>query len=163
MPLNRAGDLCLKEGDHERALVYYGRAIDTFLEDGQPEAARGVANKIIRIHPEAVRTLCTLTWLDLAAGHIATALIHLGEYKESALRAHREALTADQILEMARLPAQREFIDAAADALDQLGFPGDAARARKWAKAGGSPEALSDPEELRERCIAAAVGSNRSE
>ncbi len=161
-PLNRAGDVCLKAGDHARALEYYGRAIDTFLEDGQPEAARGVANKIIRIHPEAVRTLCTLTWLDLAAGHTATALIHLGEYKEAALRAHRERLSADQILEMARLSAQREFIDAAADALDQLGFSRDAARARKWAKAGGSSHAIVDPDELGDRCIEAAVSSNSS-
>lgn len=162
-PFNRAGDLCLKEGDHERALEYYGRAIDTFLEDGQPEAARGVANKIIRIHPEAIRTLCTLTWLDLAAGHIATALIHLGEYKEAALRGHRERIAADQILAMARVLTQREFVDATADALDQLGFGGEGARVRKWAKAGGSPDAIADPAELTEACIDAAVGSNRKE
>lgn len=158
-PLNRAGDLCLKGGEQDRALEYYGRAIDAFLEDGQPEAARGVANKIIRIHPGAVRTLCTLTWLDLAAAHNATALIHLGEYKEACLRAHRESLAADQILDMARVSAQRELIDAAADALDQLGFPDEGARARRWAKEGGSPDALTDSEALSEHCIRAAVGS----
>ncbi len=159
-PFNRAGDLCLKEGDHPRALEYYGRAIDTYLEDGQPEAARGVANKIIRIHPEAVRTLCTLTWLDLAAGHVATALIHLGEYKEASIRTHHEELAGAQIVGMARLQVQREFVDAAADALDQLGFPDDAAQARKWSKAGGSDDALTDPDALADRCIRAAVGSN---
>jgi len=162
-PLNRAGDLCLKEGDHERALEYYGRAIDTFLEDGQPEAARGVANKIIRIHPEAVRTLCTLTWLDLAAGHMATALMHLGDYKDSAQRAGRESLAAGQILAMARAMTQTEFIDASADALDQLGFPDEAAQARQWAKTGGSAESLVETEELSAHCIAAAVGSNESD
>ena len=56
---NRAGDLALKEGDADRAMSYYGRSIDAFLEDEQPEAARGVANKIIRLRPRAVRTLCT--------------------------------------------------------------------------------------------------------
>lgn len=162
-PLNRAGDLCLRAGDRQRALKYYGRAIDALLEDGQREAARGVANKIIRVHPEAVRTLCTLTWLDLAAGHIATALIHLGEYKEAALRGHRERIAADQILAMARVLTQREFVDATADALDQLGFGGEGARVRKWAKAGGSPDAIADPAELTEACIDAAVGSNRKE
>ena len=59
--MNRAGDLCLRAGDRVRALRYYGRAIDALLGDGQPEAARGVANKIIRVHPDAIRTLCTLT------------------------------------------------------------------------------------------------------
>ena len=52
---NRTGDLALREGDPERAMGFYGRAIDAFLEDVQPEAARGVANKIIRLRPQAVR------------------------------------------------------------------------------------------------------------
>jgi tetratricopeptide (TPR) repeat protein len=77
---NRAGDVSLRSGDRERAVAYYGRAIDAFLEDGQREAARGVANKIIRVRPTAVRALCTLTWLDLAAKHSATALLHLRDY-----------------------------------------------------------------------------------
>ncbi len=162
-PLNRAGDLCLKEGDHRRALEYYGRAINTFLEDKQPEAARGVANKIIRIHPEAVRTLCTLTWLDLAAGHMATALIHLVNYKDSAQRAGRESLAAEQILTMAQTITQTEFVDAAADALDQLGYPDEAALARRWAKTGGSAEALSEPAELGTYCITQALGSGTSD
>ena len=54
---NRAGDLALRVGDPARAVANYGRAIDAFLEDGQREAARGVANKIIRVRPSAVRTL----------------------------------------------------------------------------------------------------------
>lgn len=58
---NKAGDLALKNGQADRAVGYYGRAIDAFLEDAQREAARGVANKIIRVRPSAVRTLCTLT------------------------------------------------------------------------------------------------------
>ncbi|MEE2900180.1 MAG: hypothetical protein VX815_17095, partial [Gemmatimonadota bacterium] len=61
------GDFALGAGDRARALKYYGHAIDAFLEDDQREAARGVANKLIRVHPEVVRTLCTLTWLDLGA------------------------------------------------------------------------------------------------
>ena len=57
---NRAGDLALKAGQQGRAVEYYGRSIDAFLEDEQREAARGVANKIIRVRPRAVRTLCRL-------------------------------------------------------------------------------------------------------
>ena len=72
VPLNRAGDLCDRAGARARALQYYGRAIDAMLEDGQPEPARGLATKIVRIHPDAVRTLCTLTWLDLAPHHMAS-------------------------------------------------------------------------------------------
>src|SRR5688572_588714 len=84
---NRAGDIALREGDADRAMMYYGRAIDAFLDDEQPEAARGVANKIIRLRPGAVRTLCTLMWLDLAAKHTATALLHLRDYVDAAKNA----------------------------------------------------------------------------
>jgi hypothetical protein len=159
-PLNRAGDLCLREGDRERALEYYGRTIDTLLADEQREAARGVANKIIRVHPGALRTLCTLTWLDLAARHMATALLHLRDYVEGAKKAGREEITAGQILEMARVNPEDEFLGAAADALDHLGYPEKAGVVREWLRAGGSPEALEDPEELAQACLQWAIGSN---
>jgi tetratricopeptide (TPR) repeat protein len=160
-PLNRAGDLCLRAGRREQALEYYGRTIDTLLEDGQREAARGVANKIIRVHPTALRTLCTLTWLDLSAGHMATALLHLRDYVEGARKAEREGITASQVLEMARVVPHQEFLGAAADALDQLDYPEKAGAVRAWLQAGGSPDAIEDPEELAATCLAAAVGSNR--
>jgi hypothetical protein len=159
-PLNRAGDLCLRAGDQIRALRYYGRAIDALLGDGQREAARGVANKIIRVHPEAVRTLCTLTWLDLAAAHQATALMHLRDYVTAAVRVQQEALAGDQIYAMARKTAETEFLAAAADSLDQLGFPDRAAGVREWATSAGSPEAIRDPDRLSAACLQAAVGSN---
>lgn len=159
-PLNRAGDLCLRAGEQERALEYYGRTIDTLLADEQREAARGVANKIIRVHPSALRTLCTLTWLDLAARHMATALLHLRDYVEGARKEGREDITAEQILEMARLFPDDEFLGAAADALDRLDYPEKAGIVREWLRASGSPEALRDPEELAAACLQAAIGSN---
>jgi tetratricopeptide (TPR) repeat protein len=159
--LNRAGDLCLRVGDPKRALGYYGRAIDALLGDGQREAARGVANKIIRVHPEAVRTLCTLTWLDLAAGHQATALMHLRDYVSAAVRIEQEPLAADQIYGMASTTTDADFLAASADALDRVGFPDRAARVREWASFGGGPEAIPDAEGLAAACLEAAVGSNR--
>lgn len=159
-PLNRAGDLCLRAGDRARALTYYGRTIDTLLEDEQREAARGVANKIIRIHPRAVRTLCTLTWLDLAAKHMATALLHLRDYVEGARSAGQEARTSEHVLEMARVVTDQEFLGAAADALDQLDYPDKAGVVREWQRAGGSPDAIADPDDLATFCLNAAVGSN---
>ena len=159
-PLNRAGDLCLRAGDKKRALSYYGRAIDALLEDGQREAARGVANKIIRVHPGAIKTLCTLTWLDLASRHMATALLHLRDYVEAAKRGGQEHITADQIYAMAKVSAQGEFLAAAADALDGLGFSGWADEVREWAKSGGAPTAIPDPDELATHCLEAALGAN---
>ena len=159
-PLNKAGDLCLRAGDRRQALAYYGRAIDALLEDGQREAARGVANKIIRLHPGAIKPLCTLTWLDLAARHMATALLHLRDYVEAAKKGGQEDMTGEQIHSMARVAPQSEFLAAVADALDSLGFPGSADEVREWASEGGSPMAIRDPEELSKHCLEAALGVN---
>lgn len=158
-PLNKAGDLALRAGHRTRAVEYYGRAINAFLEDQQREAARGVANKIIRVHPKAVRTLCTLTWLDLAARHKATALLHLRDYVEAAHDIGEHDRAARQILEMARVCPQVEFVDAVADALDGLGFDERATEVREWARSGGSPDVLKDDDALAEHCVRAAVDS----
>jgi hypothetical protein len=158
-PLNKAGDLALRAGQRARAVEFYGRAIDAFLEDQQREAARGVANKIIRVHPKAVRTLCTLTWLDLAARHKATALLHLRDYVEAAQDIGEEARASRQLTEMARVCPELEFVDAVADALDGLGFDERAAEVRAWVREGGSPDALTDTEALEDHCLRAAVDS----
>ncbi|MGD2044756.1 MAG: hypothetical protein PVJ80_08775 [Gemmatimonadota bacterium] len=157
---NRAGDVALRSGDRERAVSFYGRAIDAFLEDGQREAARGVANKIIRVRPSAVRTLCTLTWLDLASKHSATALLHLRDYVRAARDVDESALAAKQIYEMAKVVPDSEFLGAAADALDGLDFSNKAKKVREWAGEDGSPDARSDPEELSNACLRGAVNSN---
>ncbi len=156
---NRAGDLALRDGQHDRALGYYGRAIDAFLEDEQREAARGVANKIIRVQPGAVRTLATLTLLDLAARHHASALLHLRDYAEAAKEANQRARAATQVFEMARLSDNAEFLDAAADALDGLSFPNRAAEVREWASAGRGPGSISNAAELSDACRSQAVRS----
>ncbi len=159
-PLNQAGDLCLKADDHARALQYYGRAINALLQDEHPEAARGVATKIIRIHPGAIRTLCTLTWLDLAAHHMASALTHLREYTEAAERGGQESRAAEAIVEMAKWAEEREFLNAAGDALGRLEFDDLADRVHAWAADGGSPDAIHDVDEFRTQCIREAIGSN---
>ncbi len=160
-PLNKAGDVALRDGDQARALAYYGRAIDSFMEDQQREAARGVANKIIRVHPKAVRTLCTLTWLDLAARHMATALLHLRDYVEATGRTEFQELAADQIWAMARIVPQVEFLAAAADALDGLDQAERAEEVRGWVKSEGSPDVIHGGDELAEACLEAASHSNQ--
>lgn len=159
-PLNRAGDLCLKAGDHARALHYYGRAIDALLRDEHPEAARGVASKIIRIHPRAIRTLYTLTWLDLAARHMASALTHLRDYTEAAKRGNQESRAADAIVAMAKVVPEGEFLNAAGDAIGLLGFDDLADRVHGWAADGGSKNVIEDDVEFTTHCIRAAIGTN---
>jgi hypothetical protein len=159
---NRAGDLALRSGKPDRAVACYGRAIDAFLLDAQQEAARGVANKIVRVRPAAVRTLCTLTWLDLAARHHATALLHLRDYVDAARGADQQARAATQIYAMARLSPHAEFVHAVADALDGLDYPSRASEVRGWTEA-GSPDVIEEPDALAEACLHAAVRASGPE
>jgi hypothetical protein len=156
---NRAGDVALREGRPDQAVGYYGRAIDAFLEDAQREAARGVANKIVRVRPTALRTLCTLTWLDLASKHQATALLHLRDYVEGARQRDEQARAATQIYAMARVCPLGEFIGAVADSLDALEYPNRAQEVREWAAA-GAPDLIADSDELADACLQAALQSN---
>ena len=156
---NRAGDVALRGEQRDRAVSYYGRAIDAFLQDGQREAARGVANKIIRVRPTAVRTLCTLTWLDLAARHSATALLHLRDYVDAAKAIDRTGIAANQIYEMAKIAPDEEFIAAVADALDVLDYGYLGEEVRGWVKS-GSPDVVADSVELADACLHAAIKSN---
>lgn len=160
VPLNRAGDLCYRAGESGRALGYYGRAIDAMLEDGQPEPARGLATKIVRIHPSAVRTLCTLTWLDLASHHMASVVVHLNEYVTSAKAGGRQELATDQIFSMARLVTDTEFRCAAIDALDELEAESQAAAVKEWVVAGQAPHDAEDSEDWADICLSHALGSN---
>ena len=160
VPLNRAGDLCDRAGDRDRALKYYGRAIDVMLEDGQPEPARGLATKIVRIHPTAVRTLCTLTWLDLASHHMASVVVHLSEYVKSAQGAGVEDLAGEQIYLMAHVAADQDFRCAAVDALSELGHTDEAAEVRDWVAAESAPHDGNPPEDWADRCLSHALGSN---
>jgi tetratricopeptide (TPR) repeat protein len=152
-PLNRAGDLCMQAKDADQALRYYGRAIDAYLHDGHPELARGVAQKLIRVYPNAVRTYCTLTWLDLGLGYLADARTHVGGYVAAARRAGREPQAIPAVKEMAATVDDAGFREAAATALEDLGDRAAADQIR-----GGLPKrdtaALS--EEHSERCFEAA-------
>jgi hypothetical protein len=158
--LNRAGDMCLKAGDKVKAVKYFGQAIDSLLEDELPEPARGVAKKIIRVHPGAVRTLCTLTWLDLAARQPASAVLSLRCYADAAKRGSREDLAAEQVFTMARLTASEAFLTEAGEVLADLGFTTYSLQVKDWLAEGGSEDCGGEPEDLARVCLSAAVGSN---
>jgi hypothetical protein len=157
--LNRAGDSCMRAGDHQRALGYFRQAIDLLLEDEQPEPARGVAKKIIRVHPQTVRTFCTLTWLDLATRQNAAAVRSLREYVKAVERRSDKDRAGAQIMAMARITSHEGFLKEASEALEELGFPTDADRVRTWLEEGGGPEAQGDPEEIRRHCLFSAITS----
>ncbi|MEX2570680.1 MAG: hypothetical protein WD737_05195 [Gemmatimonadota bacterium] len=99
--LNRAGNLCVEAGQPARALGYYGRAIDAYLESGRFGAAEVLCRKVLEIAPQAVRARCTLAWLALGKGFRAGTRSEIGEYVRAAERAGQQELAAKQLLMMA--------------------------------------------------------------
>ena len=158
-PLNHAGDLCMQAKEKERALEYYGRAIDAYLHDGRPELARGVAQKLIRVHPGAVRTYCTLTWLDLGLGQLADARTHVGGYVAAARRAGREDLAIPQVQEMAQVVTEPGFLEAVATCLQDLGDRTAPRELRDILPS--TAERVTQGDDVVERCFAAARSSGQ--
>ena len=157
---NRLGDAYLKADDRTRALRYFGKAIDALLEDDQPEPARAVAKKVIRLHPEAIRTLCTLTWLDLASMKLPEAKVNLANYVKAAKEGKREHLACAQVLEMARLIPDAGFLSETVKALDHMGCAAESDQVKVWATEGAYESTPIDKKRLHLLCLKAAIGSN---
>jgi hypothetical protein len=95
--LKRAGDLCASMGEGRRALVWYGRAVDQYLELRDTAAAGLICRMILYVHPGAVRARCTLCWIDIAAGRHEQAAAQIREYAEAAGKAGQQQMAAQQL------------------------------------------------------------------
>lgn len=118
---NRAGDLCVEGQDRDRALTYYGRAIDAYLRAGRYNAASAVCRKLLRISPGSVRARCTLAWLSIGKGLIGDAQWEVDEYVDAAVAAGRGDLARRQLRMMADATYDAELRALLADHLNKLG------------------------------------------
>jgi tetratricopeptide (TPR) repeat protein len=137
--LNRAANLCQEAGQIEQALVFYGRAIDAYLESGRFSAAEVVCRKILKIAPATVRARCTLSWLSIGKGHRTGTDEHVSAYVDAARVAGRDALAAKQIRMMADAAVSVELRELLARYLLDLGDSegADAIFGRVFAEANG--------------------------
>ncbi len=137
--LNRAANLCQEAGHIDRALVYYGRAVDAYLESGRFSAAEVVCRKILKMAPQTVRARCTLSWLAIGKGHRTGTDEQVTAYVEAARFAGREPLAAKQIRMMAEAAPGVELRELLARHLLDLGDAegADATFGRVFAEANG--------------------------
>lgn len=119
--LNRAGNLCVEAGQPQRALGFFGRAIDAYLESGRFSAAEVLCRKVLKIAPNAVRAHCTLAWLSLGKGFRSETDQELAEYVSAAQRAGKETLAAKQLVMMAQATPSAELRERLAERLLELG------------------------------------------
>ncbi len=124
--LNRAGNLCVESGQPERALAYYGRAIDAYLESGRFSAAEVLCRKVLQIAPNAVRARCTLAWLALGKGFAENTRAEIAAYAEAAEREGQQALASKQLMMMAQAATDVGLRRVLAGHLLQLGAEAEA-------------------------------------
>lgn len=119
--LIRAGNLCVEAGQPKRALGYYGRAIDAYLESGRFSAAEVLCQKLLTIAPDAVRTRCTLAWLAIGKGYRSSVELELSAYVDAARRAGMEALAVQQLCMMSEAAPSAELREVIGEHLLDLG------------------------------------------
>lgn len=119
--LNLAGDLCFDAGERERALSFYGRAIDMHVAHEQFSAAVAICQKIVRLTPEVVRARCTLAWMAIARGMIEEAQSRIAEYKSAAEAKGQTRVARAHLLMMAEVIENRDLLITIAEALIELG------------------------------------------
>jgi hypothetical protein len=158
--LNRAGNLCVEAGQPSRALVYFGRTINAYLESGRFSAAEVLCRRVLRIAPDAVRARCTLAWLSLGNGYGSDTERELGEYVRAARRAGKEDLATKQLLLMARAAPNVELRERVAELLVQLDSSGEADQVYALVlkeRNGILPPRVSDEGELWAKLLRAAL------
>jgi tetratricopeptide (TPR) repeat protein len=119
--MNLAGDLCFDAGERERALGFYGRAIDLHVMHEQYSAAVAICQKIVRLTPEVVRARCTLAWMAIARGLIQEAQERVAEYKDAAEAKGQTRAARAHLLMMAEVTEDRELLVTIAEQLIELG------------------------------------------
>jgi tetratricopeptide (TPR) repeat protein len=118
---NRAGDLCVEAQDRDRALNYYGRAIDAYLRAGRYNAAGAVCRKLLRVSPGSVRARCTLAWLSIGKGLLGDAEWEIDEYVQASVAAGQADLARSQLRLMMGATHDADLRALLADHLRRLG------------------------------------------
>ena len=126
--LNRAANVCVDAGQPARALGYFGRAIDAYLESGRFSAAEVLCKKVLQIAPDAVRARCTLAWLSIGKGFRGGPEREIADYVNAAKKAGKEGLAAKQLVMMAEAASSPELRELLARHILDLGDDEEADR-----------------------------------
>ena len=113
--LTQAADLCVATGEQPRAMAYFGRAIDTYLEDERLDHAAAVCQRLIWVAPDVVRTHATLATIALMRHQIHDADHHLAAYVQAARRHGQQSVAIARLrvlAETAHDERTRQIVEA---------------------------------------------------
>lgn len=105
---------CRSANERERALAYYGRAIDDWLYLGEYARAERGCREVIAFEPAVVRARCTLAFLALREGTRADFMDLVDDYVRAAEAAGQLRLTILRLQLMAGVtgdPALRRLLE----------------------------------------------------
>lgn len=139
--LNAAGDRCVQAAELDRALRYYGRAIDVYLQIDRPRSAAAMCRKVLRVAPHVVRARRTLTLLAIGEGYIGDAHQQVEEYVGAAKQKGEHGLAVAVLRLMADLVGDGEFRGHLVEKLDELGDVATASRIADSAPSGAPADA----------------------
>ena len=118
---NSIGDLCIEAGYPDRAMSYYGDAIDAYLKVERWDAAAAICRKVLRVSPNAVRARCTLAWLAIGKGMSTEATQLIREYADAATVAGRDHMAVNQLKRMGDAAEAVPIRQAVAEKLLEMG------------------------------------------
>lgn len=124
----RAGDLCVRSGRPKKALVYFGRALDTYLETGRLDAADALCRRMLDAVPDAVRVRSTLLWVTAARGPAVAVREAIDDYVRVGVARNQAPLVVHQLRLLGEASEEIEVREALAEALLGLGADQEADR-----------------------------------
>lgn len=124
----QAGDLCARRDEPKRALGYFGRALNSYLETGRFSAADALCRRMLAAAPDAVRVRSTLMWLTAVRGSAAETLAAVEEYVHAGTARGDDPLVVHQLRLLAGTGLDAEVREALAGALLELGAEREADR-----------------------------------
>lgn len=122
------GDQFAKAGDRNRALSYYGRALNDYLREGLPGMGAAVAQRMVERYPDVVRARMTLAVLSLAeglrvlpAGTLKNTCIDFHDYVHAVRDAGQEAIAIQELRRFAAATESATVRERMAEFLAELG------------------------------------------
>ena len=148
------GDQFAKSGDRDRALSYYGRALNDYLREGLPGMAAAVAQRMVERYPDVVRARMTLAVLSLAeglrvlsAGTLRNTCTDFHDYVQAVRAAGQEDIAIRELRRFAAATESEPVRERMAEFLVELG-DADGARAIREGEAFATEWSAGDSDEV---------------
>lgn len=121
--LVRAGDIAFAAGRTREGLIFYGRAIDAYLQAGLRRKAEAICYRIIEIEPRVIRTRYTLAVIAVGRNDLGRASQRIADYMKAVATSRAERLSVPSLVEMASTTANPGIRRLVATALVEAGRP----------------------------------------